>query len=217
MATQNWKWQRELFDEPQKAYLVSEFAVIGRQNPETPEAKRFINKNSYELNDEKNSLGFCFSDDEWKLSQAFQALCADVDIRQLLKHGADGMLWCCLWGGANNASYLKSVLDFYGYKKLVYYKLAEMFQDKLAFNAEPDVLYGPDYELAPVVCGLSPGEKFSLKTQVVCYDGTVVWTKTWSTCADSECTHLGKVSIPRLSNGYYIVRYTLSCGRNEND
>lgn len=217
MATQNWKWQRELFDEPQKAYLVSEFAVIGRQNPETPEAKRFINKNSYELNDEKNALGFCFADDEWKLSQAFQALCADVGVRQLLKHGADGMLWCCLWGGANNASYLKSVLDFYGYKKLVYYKLGEMFQDRLAFNAEPDVLYGPGYEMSPVVCGLEPGERFSLKTEIFGEDGKAVWTKEWTACADSERIYLKKESIPELSDGYYTVRYTLSCGRNEND
>lgn len=210
MATQNWKWQAELFEEKQKAYLISEFAVIGRQNPETREAEEFINKASYELDDETHALGFRFADDEWTLSQAFQALCAGAAIKQLLKNGADGMLWCCLWGGANNGSYLKSVLDFYGYKKLAYYKLAESFQDIAAFNAEPDVLYDGDYAIRPVVCGLSVGKKYSLKTEVFAETGERILEKDCAIFAQSDTVRAEKVDLSGLSDGYYVVRYTVS-------
>lgn len=209
MAEQNWKWQAELFEDKQKAYLVSEFAVIGMQDPDTPEAKRFCNRNSYERGDEKAALGFYFAEDEWRLSQAFQALCADVDVRQLLKRGADGMLWCCLWGGANDAGYLKPVLDFYGYKKLAYNKLSEMFCEKIAFGAETDVLFCKDYEISPVVCGLSPGEKACLRVEIFNEDGQIVLTKEYHVRGDKGCVYPEKIKFPPLDDGYYALRYTL--------
>jgi hypothetical protein len=166
MVTQCYSFQDDLLSGCDKAYLVSEFAIIGRQNPNTAEAKEFINKKSYEFNDELNALGFIFEDEEWELSQAFQALCAAVATKQLRRLGADGMLWCCLTGGANNASYLKPIIDFYGYKKLAYYQLREAFNEVTAFNEKPDVLYPCNYKLHPMIVGVNEGGRYALNVEI---------------------------------------------------
>jgi hypothetical protein len=209
MASQNWKWQKELFEESQKAYLISEYAIIGRQNPETEEAKAFINKDSYELPDERSALGFCFEDNEWELSQAFQSVCANVATRQLLKNDADGMLWCALWGGANNASYLKPIVDFHGYKKMAYYSLCELFQESVAFNANPDVLYCKEYAISPTLRGLKKNAPYRLVVEIIDENG-VVLMKEYSVKNNREDgLALEEWSIILPHTGYYIVRYSL--------
>lgn len=209
MVTQCYKFQNDLLDDCDKAYIASEFAIIGRQNPNTPEAKKFINKNSYEFNDELTALGFVFLDDEWELSQAFQALCAAVATKQLRKLNVDGMLWCCLTGGANNASYLKPIIDFYGYKKLAYYQLKEAFQKVTAFNENPDVLYDGDYTLKPIAIGAKYNKNYSLLVEIYNEEDVMVKTKTF----DKFCRVNGKVSFekwtPKLDSGYYTIRYTV--------
>ncbi|MBQ8658226.1 MAG: hypothetical protein IJ506_03745 [Clostridia bacterium] len=208
MVNQNWKWQNELFKEEQKAYIISEYAVIGRQNPDTEEAKAFINKNSYELGDEFASFGENFEEEEWELSQAHQALAAALTTRQLLKCGADGMFWCSLWGGANNASYLKPVLDFYGYKKLAYYQLKEAFADMIAFNAEPEVLYGPSGVIKPIISGTKAGERYALKIVILDKDGTVVAEKVFEAVrAEADRTAFSKWQPRFPKDGYYVIRY----------
>ena len=210
MATQNWRLQQELFDEPQKAYLVSEYAIIGRQNPNTAEAKTFINKDSYEFPDEVRALGENFTEDEWELSQAFQALCAKVATKQLWRFGADGMLWCCLWGGANNASYLKPIVDFYGYKKAAYYALRECFENTLCFNEKSDVLWYDGYEVVPMACGLDVGGRYALSVEIFAENGKKIIEKEYPDWfADAERMQL-KPFTPVLENGYYKIKYILT-------
>lgn len=206
MVEQNWTFQDELFCEKQKAYIISEFAVIGRQNPETQEALKFMNRDSYELVDELVSLGYKFDDvREWELSQAFQALCASVTVKRLLRCGADGMLWCCLRGGANDASYQKSVVDFYGYKKLAYYALKECFGKAVAFNSEPDVLYCENYAVKPCVSGIDEDKSYSLEIAVSDKDGNAVDSVRFDDARNAT------EWIPQIDeNGYYVVRYILT-------
>ena len=211
MVEQKWQLQPELFEDKQKAYLVSEYAIIGRQNPETKEAKTFINKDSYELPNEASALGKCFEDDEWELSQAFQALCADVSTKQLLRYDADGMLWCCMWGGANNASYLKPIIDFHGYKKMAYYSLQQAFQKEVAFNEKPDVLWGESYKISPMLFGLEKGERYILNIKIACMSGKVVEEKNYpSFIASGERMRILSTWEPNLTKtGYYTVNYSL--------
>lgn len=212
MREQSWKLQDELIAAKDKAYIVSEYAVIGRQNPETEEAKRFINKNSYELDDERGSFGFNFSDEEWELSQAYQALCAAAATKQLIFRGADGMLWCCLWGGANDAGYLKPIVDFYGYKKYAYYILREYFGGLVAADAGADVLFYPGYAVVPFVKGLEKGKNYELTVWVEDENGRTVDLKRYGefTAADDFKKDFGAWT-PKLSeNGYYIVRYEVT-------
>ncbi len=210
MVTQCYHFQDDLLAGCDKAYLASEFAIIGRQNPCTPEAKQFINKNSYELNDERTALGFIFADEEWELSQAFQALCAAVATKQLRKLGADGMLWCCLTGGANNASYQKPIIDFYGYKKLAYYQLKEAFGKVTAFNENPDVLYHFGYEISPIVVGTSEDKKYRLNVEIYDEEERIVATKSFENFEIKDCNLYFEKWSPKLASGYYTVRYTVT-------
>lgn len=209
MVTQCYTFQNDLIPEPNKAYIVSEFAIIGRQNPNTAEAKEFINKNSYEFNDEKVALGYIFEDEEWEISQAFQALCAATATKRLRSLGADGMLWCCLTGGANNASYLKPIIDFYGYKKLAYYQLKEAFKPITAFNENPDVLWDKGYTLNPVAVGVKENVSYTLCIDIYGENGKKVQSKTSKKRLFKDDVLYFEPFIPALDTGYYTVRYTL--------
>ena len=210
MVTQCYSFQDDLMPAQDKAYIVSEFAVIGRQNPNTPEAQEFINKDSYELVDESAALGFRFSDDEWELSQAFQALCAAVATKQLRKLGVDGMLWCCLTGGANNASYLKPIIDFYGYKKLAYYQLKEAFKEVTAFNENPDVLFDSEYKLRPMIVGVKPEKNYSLVVEIYNETQELVVRKPFYDFSKQGDKLFFEEYALNLRSGYYTLNYIVT-------
>jgi hypothetical protein len=211
MVTQNWAWQKELFEARDRAYIVSEFAIIGRQNPDTYGAKEFINKDSYELPNEKAALGYCFDDSEWELGQAYQALSADMAIRQLRRFDADGMLWCALWSGANNGSYLKPPIDFMGYRKLAFYRMKDGFANCLVANEEPDALLYKNYGIKPLCTGLTPGKTYSLSVTVRAEDGEAVSSADYPEfIADSDKRSLDKFLPTLKENGYYTVNYLLT-------
>lgn len=210
MVHQNWKWQEELFLAKDRAYIISEFAIIGRQNPGTEGAKEFINKDSYEIPNEGAALGYCFTDDEWDISQAFQALCADMAIRQLRRFDADGMLWCSLWSGANNGSYLKPPIDFMGYRKLAFYKMKDSFAQCLAANEAPDVLFYKGYEIKPVCSGLTAGEKYSLTVEILSGDEPIRKKEYGDFVAKSDILTLEPFAADIEKDGYYTIRYTLT-------
>ncbi len=206
MSEQKWIWQDELFSSKEHAYIVSEFAVIGRQNPNTEEAKLFINKASYELPDEMAAFGFIFSDDEWELSQAYQALAAELSIRQLYRYGADGIIWCCLWGGANNASYLKPIIDFYGYKKQAFYVMAERFAPIVAFSDKPATLICEAYSFTPMLIDTEGGGTKRLSVEILSEDGRRVLRKDFT--VNGEKSICPEITVPHLADGYYKIRYT---------
>ncbi len=211
MVTQNWALQKELFEAKDKAYIVSEFAIIGRQNPGTEGAKNFINKDSYELPNEKAALGYCFTDDEWEISQAYQAFCAEMAIRQLRRFDADGMLWCSLWSGANNGSYLKPPIDFSGYKKLAFYRMRTGFDKCVAANESPDALLYKGYKIKPICTGLSAGSSYSLTVDILTEDGSAVCSRLYENFeANSDILTLPEFCPDFPENGYYKIKYTLN-------
>ena len=207
MVEQDWQWQNELFKDKKRAYVVTEFAVIGRQNPETPEAKEFINKASYELPDEEAALGYIFKDDEWEISQAFQAMCASVDCKQLVKNDVDGMTWCCLQSGANNSSYLKPIIDFMGYTKLAFYSLQEAFQEVVCFNSRPDVLVYNGYKISPVLKTVEKGKKYNVTVSVFSEDDKLLIKKEYLGVKKGA---LAPFDLALKEEGYYYVRYEVT-------
>ena len=208
MLTQNWKWQDELFNATERAYIISEFAVIGRQNPNVPEAKEYFNPKSYELADELMALGFQFNDDEWELSQAFQAICANVTVKKLKACDADGMLWCSLWGGANDGGYLKPIIDFYGYKKFAFYALKEGFAPVLACHREPLLLWGKEDKICPVLYKTKE-ETVDVIVEILTLDGTCVLTQKYLNVVGGDNLSLPAVYPKFPEDGYYVIRYTV--------
>ncbi len=210
MRTQKWTMQKEMVESKDHAYIVSEFAVIGRQNPDTPEAKKYFNEYSYEFADERAS-GMVFTRDQWRQSQAYQALAAKVDVQMMRLEGIDGMLWCCLLGGANDAGYLKPPIDCYGYPKLAFYTLKEGYQNLYVATNSVDVIKGTGFELTPVVFGAKAGERYGLKAVITNEAGDVVAEHTYEavTAACDRADFAGWK--PELSaDGYYAVRFELA-------
>ena len=210
LREQNWSIQDGMFYSKKHAYLVTEYAIIGRQNPNTPECKEYFNDKSYEVGDE-NVLGFKFKTEDWRQSQAYQALAAKAATQILNLKGADGMLWCCLMSGANNGSYLKPPIDCYGYPKYSFYTLKESFLKKQVFSKSVDVLKGSSFSLEPVVMGLKEGEKVSVTAEVLNENGEAVTSKKYNDVVGNsdKTVELEKFDVNLNSDGYFSVRYTI--------
>ncbi len=208
--SQPWKAHQELFDSKLHAYLVTEMATIGRHDHTTKECKAYVKNDSYELSEERLTIGRALTQEEWRLSQAYQALAAGKAIRFLRAKGVDGIAWCCLSGGANDASYLKPPVDFYGYAKYAYYAMKESYAERLAFNENVDVRYGKNSPIAPCVIGLREGESASVSVRL--YDETdclVAERNYASVLGNGEILRL-EAWIPEIrKEGYYRLSITL--------
>ncbi len=204
---QTFEEQKNLFESKNRAYIISEYAIMGRQNPNTEEAKNFINLNSYEL-DNEYKLGYDFSD-RWELSQSYQALAAEYATKRALSFGADGLLWCCLTGGANDASYLKPIIDFYGYPKASFFALKNLFASKVCFAEDIETVWGKDYTLNPVVICNSDNQKHDVAVEILDESESVVFTKVYKKVLFNKRKIKLSTIKPKLSNGYYTVKYSV--------
>ncbi len=209
MREQDWSIQPGMFNSKKHAYLITEFAVIGRPSPNVPEAKDFFNDKSYEVGDEK-AMGYDFTTENWRESQAYQALCAKVCTQVLRLNDADGMLWCCLMSGANNGSYLKPPLDCYGYPKYSFFTLKEGYQQDIALSKSLDVLKPKSFEVTPVIAGLEKGESYRLTAELLDLNENIVLTQSFEGVCESEKPfEAGSFNAVVKDNGYYSIRYTL--------
>ena len=207
MRTQSWILQKELLESRSHAYLVTEFAVIGSQDPVTAEKEKFTAARSYECGDEYLSLGTVLSEKEWKLSQAHQALCALHTGKKMRYLGADGLFWCCLTGGANDASYLKPVIDFFGYPKLGFYTLKDVYARTFAALHGNATHFGGDkLRLGIDLIGAQPNAEYDVKVTVTDSRGNGVSDYTFARVRPkSENAFLGSLEIS-VPDGYYRVR-----------
>lgn len=203
LRLQNWSAQGALLDSDKHAYIVSEYAVIGRADPAGKE-KGAPDVKSYELGDEK-ILGYDF-DGDFKLSQAYQALAAKYDGFKMLSLGADGLLWCCLTGGANDGSYLKPPIDFSGNKKLAFYALKETFADTVFCKGDTDLIYGKSVSFTPTLVTSGDGNTHDVKVIIENSQGERVYEKTYPGVKfDRRIIKLDKVDYTALSEGYYVI------------
>ncbi len=207
LRQQAWSHQPELLQNRERAYLVSEYAIIGRPDPTVPEATAYFNDYSYEFPDE-DVLGFRFSKEEWLPSQAWQALAAHYTTKQLRLQDADGMLWCCLMSGANDGGYLKPPIDMYGYPKLAFYALRELFATRCVTSADVDPLKGEGFAVTPVVFGTKRGERLTVTVTATDQNGQTVD----SICYADVIAGDGRTLLPPWqpvlpADGYYRLTY----------
>ena len=120
--------------------------------------------------------------------------------------GADGLMWCSLSGGANDASYLKPPIDFYGYAKQAFYALKEGYCKTVCFNKSVDVVYGNKLTLTPAITGACTGEKYAVSLTVKNADGTTVIRRKFKVIAPDFTFDLSPVEL-ELDDGYYSVEY----------
>jgi len=212
MRKQDWKWQPELLESKRHSYLITEFAITALANPNTKEAMSNPYIESYERDNEIGVIGRHFRLDEWRESQAFQALCAQTAVKHMRVLGVDGMAWCCLSSGANNGSYMKPPIDFYGYKKLGFYALAASYRPVYATKMELDVCYAKDSKVTPVI--LRTGQKgiYELVVSVISEKGEVVDKAKYSDISlDADGNIILAPFVPKWERqGYYTLRFDLA-------
>lgn len=197
--------QENLVNSEKHAYIMSEYAIMGKQNPDTPEATKYIKKDSYELDNELK-LGYDF---DFKLSQAYQALAAEYTTRKALSLGVDGILWCCLQGGANDASYLKPPIDFYGYPKAAFFALKNYFAPIVCFADDIETVWGNNYVLKPIVISGGDGRKCKVVVTIKDERGKECLKKSYEYVELSKRKIALEPIVPRLKNGYYVVEYSV--------
>ncbi|MBO5019947.1 MAG: hypothetical protein J6D52_04705 [Clostridia bacterium] len=209
MRNQEWSMQKELFESEGRAYIVSEFAVTARQNSASPKAKEFFNKYSYEFPDE-DVLGFRFCEEEWEMSQAYQALAAKFNVKVLREQGADGMLWCCLMGGANDGGYLKPPIDCYGYPKFAFYTIKEGYSKLYAADSSLDALRPKDFSINPMLFGTEEGKEYDLTVTLTDSLGEVLEEKLYYRVKGREDNISLTSWKPEIKkDGYYALKFKI--------
>lgn len=195
------------------AILGTEYAVTALPNPLTKEAKSNPYVESYERPDEIYPIGRIFTQDEWLESQALQALCASQATKKMRQAGISGMAWCCLMSGANNGSYMKPPIDFYGYKKLGFYALKDAFRAVYASRDDLFISYGTDDTLTPQILSDSKHGRYSLKVSVLDHSGNCIDDVYYDDIEVDECEifHSLPAFRPKWSTaGYYEIKYELT-------
>ncbi len=200
---QAWSAQDKMLESVEHAYIVSEYAVIGRACGEVAEAKEYFNPDSYELGNEYGALGFWLSDEEYELSQAHQALCAWYANKKMRLNGVDGMLWCCLTGGANDGSYLKPAIDFYGYAKFAFYTLKDGYDTDYCVIEGNGPYFNANKKIRPTL--LSEKGAYRCLVRVENDEGRVLCEKTYTVDAEAWKTPLAEVDFTFPKKGFYFI------------
>ncbi len=209
MRAQSWPWQQELLQSEKHSYLITEFAVAALPNASTAEALQTPYPQSYERPDELGSMGVLFDPEQWRESQALQALCAFHAVKLMRTLGADGMAWCCLSSGANNGSYMKPPIDFYGYKKLGFYALKDAYRKTFACKDGIDVSLGTGDAIRPRLFCDKPG-LYDVNVCILDAQGRQVQQKAYENLSVTrEQTLLPEFTPAWTVPGYYTIRFTL--------
>ena len=126
---------------------------------------------------DEGSIGRKLTADEWRESQAWQALAGYNTAKQARYHDIDSMVWCTLRGGGNSGTYMKPLIDFEDHIKLAFYAYKSTLQKYYAASKGVDVAYGPGDKIMPVIVGLGEERVVDLTIQCINEQGKVASTK----------------------------------------
>ena len=155
-----------------KQALVRELGT----DPKITSVKSWLAANAKHSYDE-GSIGRKLTADEWRESQAWQALAGYNTAKQARQHDIDSMVWCTLRGGGNSGTYMKPLIDFEDHIKLAFYAYKSTLQKYYAASKGVDVAYGPGDKITPVVIGLGEERVVDLTIQCINKQGKVASTK----------------------------------------
>ena len=184
--------------------------TIGQMNWELFKGSPVYKYHSYEWDYDEGSIGRLLTCDEWRESQAWQAFSAYECIRKMRWLDYDGLSWCCMWGGGNMGTYQKPLIDAQGHKKLSFYAHRMGFQQMLAGSKDVDVVYGPADRPQLVVMNLGEARQATVTLTVRNAQGKQVYKQNFKKVAlhgGRTVTDLGRVTLPKLSDGFYFFEY----------
>ena len=169
---------QSFIDSKYRAYFNFEHdETAGQPNWDLHKGKPTYQVNSYEWRYEEGSIGRTLDFSEWKTSQAWQAFEAYEVIRKSRWLDYDGFCWCCLRGGPNTGTYQKSLIDYYGQPKLVYYAHRMVFQNVLAGSGNVDIVYGAEDEIPIIVLNLGDRKSVEIVVEILSTTDDIIDTK----------------------------------------
>ncbi len=163
-------------------------------------------KKSYDV----GSIGRKLTADEWRASQAWEALAGYNMAKVARFRGMNAMVWCTLRGGGNSVTYMKPLIDFYDHAKLAFYTFRQAIQLVFPCSKGVDVVYGPEDKIQPVIMNLRKPRKVDLFIRIKNLQGNLIEEKSYRSIKltnDRQPTVLPafKPNVP--SEGYYAVEY----------
>ena len=203
----------------ERAYFNFEHdEIIGQPNWHIHQGKPSYHMYSYEREYDVGSIGRELTFDEWKTSQAWQALGGYETIVKCRWLDYDGLSWCNLRGGQNTCTYMKALIDYYGQPKLCYYAHQMAFQDVLALSGNVDMVYGPKDTVPVILMNLGEEKTVTLTVQLKDANDENVYTQTFEDIrlpAGRTTTKVSDMALPKLNDGLYSFAYLVSEVRKE--
>lgn len=200
---------------PERAYFNFEHdEITGQPNWDIHKGKPTYHLDSYEKHYEEGSIGRPLSFEEWRTSQAWQALGAYETICKCRWLDYDGLCWCNLRGGQNTGTYQKSLIDYYGQPKLAFYIHQLVFQNVLACSGNVDMVYGPKDTVPVILMNIGEAQRVGVLIEVAADDGTVLHEQRYENIEMPEgrsVTRIDDMKLPDLPEGLYTLRYVVYC------
>jgi len=213
-GVQNWLetgYRTDYLNSRHRAYFDFESEEsIGQPNWNLHKGKPQYKVQSYELFYDKGSIGRILTTDEWRESQAWQAMSGYEAYRKKRWLDYDGQTWCNLRGGHNTATYQKPLIDYYGQAKLAFYAIRMAFQPVLAGSKNVDIAYGPNDTIPVVVMNLGKQRVVTVEVIVKDMKAKELYRKTWCDVLLPEgrsFTDLPEFKPIVRKNGTYALEY----------
>lgn len=206
-------WAASCLAANDKCYFNFEHEESAAQpNWELVKSEPWYRVQSYEWEYEEGSIGRKLEADEWRISQAFQALSAWESMKKQTLLGYDGFSWCSLESGANMFTYQKPLVDAVGVPKLAYYANKQVYQRRWAASNNVDVVYGPADEITPVIFNLDGEAVVNLTVELKTPQGKIVERKRYKQIhlpQGRSTTTLPGFRFKKAKEGCYAIVYTL--------
>jgi len=216
---QGWRekgYRTDYLKSPHRAYFDFESEESTAQpNWKLHQGKPEFRIRSYER-DQDRSVGREMTFDEWRLSQAWQAMSGYEAYRKKRWLDYDGMVWCTVDGGGNTATYEKPITDYYGQAKIAYHAVKAAFQPVLAGSKNVDTAYSPADKIPVMVLNLGPARTVDLTVRACTIQGEELARKVFPNVhlpAGRTCTELTPVQFQLPANQFYAFEYLVTIPR----
>jgi hypothetical protein len=207
------EFQTSFLNSKERAYFNFEHdESIGQPNWDLAKGKPWYFVPSYEWDYDIGSIGRRLEFSEWETSQAWQALITYETVKKCRLMDYDGISWCNLRGGANTATYQKSLIDYLGFAKLAYYANQMEFQNTVAGSNDVDVDYGPDDKITPAILHVGEERNVNLEVRLLTSSGELIETRLIKDIkleSGRSTARLKAFSFKAPEDGYYVVNYVV--------
>lgn len=208
------EFQTSFLNSKHRAYFNFEHdESIGQPNWELVKGKPWYKVPSYEWDYDVGSIGRRLEFTEWQASQAWQALITYETVKKCRLMDYDGISWCNLRGGANSATYQKSLIDYLGFAKLAYYANKMGFQNTMAVSNNVDVMYGPEDMISPVILNIGNRKTVDLIIQLKTPAGRIVENRQFKNIQLEEGRTVMSIKPFKFSTrkeGIFAIEYIVS-------